>query len=274
MLLFVSNHSPTPLRQVSYKLEGRLISGWIIIHQGDLPWKNSNNYPRNNVLGVDISSTYTSGDNALKYTEVSFYNHDYNICGSYPLLFDYRGTINSTHSGLTCQSWSAQWPNEHSMTSAQYPTSGLGNHNYCRNPNNQPGGAWCYTSNTDIPWEYCDVPVCKDDPGTLNQYAEYKITWTATRTPTFGFLQLAEIEIPGLLGAEHAHQSLPYEGEFVPSVLVGSSNVELVNAYSDGASVDRLSVDGSSTKFQMSRTTSDVTPGSYLSLVVIPSIVI
>ena len=60
----------------------------------------------------------------------------------------------------------------------------------------------------------------------------------------------------------------------MPSVLVGSSDVKLVNAYSDGASVDRLSVDGSSTKFQMSRTTSDVTPGSYLSLVVIPSIVI
>ena len=256
MLSFVSNHSLTPFRQVSYKLEGRLRSGWIIIHQGDLPWKNSNNFPRNKVLGVDISSTYISGDNALNYTEVSFHNYDYNNCGSSPLQFDYRGTINSTQSGLTCQSWSAQWQVG-------------GNHNYCRNPNNQPGGAWCYTTNADMSWEYCDVPVCKDDPGTLKQYAEYKITWTATRTPTSLFLQLAEIEIPGLLGVEHAHQYLPYEGEYVPTVLIGSSDVKLVNAYSAGAPVDWLSVDRSTSKFQMSRTTSVVTPGSYLSLVVI-----
>jgi len=255
MLSFVSNHSPTPYRQVSYKLEGRLKSGWIIIRQGDLPWKNLNNYPRNQVLGVDISSTYTSGDNALKYTEVSFYNHDYTNCGSSPLQFDYRGTINSTHSGLTCQFWPAQ-------------LQVGGNHNYCRNPDNQSGGAWCYTTNTDMSWEYCDVPECKDDPVTLNLYAEYKITWTATRAPTSAFLQLAEIEIPGLLGVEHAHQSLPYEGEYVPSVLIGSSDVKLENAYSDGASVNKLSVDGSTSKCQMFSTTSTVTPGLYLSFVV------
>ena len=245
-------------------------SGWIIIGQGDLPWKYID-FPRNPVLGVDISSTYTSGDNALTYTEVSFYNHDYNNCGSSPLQFDYRGTINSTQSGFTCQSWSAQWPNEHSMTSAQYPTSGLGDHNYCRNPNNQPGGAWCYTTNSDIPWEYCDVSECKDDPGTLNQYLDYKITWTATRetlTPTLS-LQLAEIEVPGLLGVENAHQSLQYEGEYVPSVLMGSSNVELVNAYSEGASNDQMSVDLHTTKFQMTRTNLSANPGSYLLLVVI-----
>lgn len=38
---------------------------------------------------------------------------------------------------------------------------GLGNHNYCRNPDSDPGGNWCYTSTPSSPsgarWEYCDV---------------------------------------------------------------------------------------------------------------------
>ena len=36
--------------------------------------------------------------------------------------------------------------------------------NYCRNPDNEPGGPWCYTTDPDKRWEYCDVPVCDDEP--------------------------------------------------------------------------------------------------------------
>lgn len=244
---------------MTYKLEGRLNNGWILISQGDLPWKNLSSFPRNDFLGVDISSTYTSGDNSLKYTEVSFHNHDYDYCGSPPLKSNYRGTINSTISGQPCQSW----PSE---THVDYPISGLGNHNYCRNPNNQPGGAWCYTTNVDIPWEYCEVPDCRNDPGTLNQYVEYKITWIATRNPTQVSLQLAEIEVPGLLGEERAHTPLEYEGEYVSSVLHGGSQITLVNGYSNGADWDQLSIDRSTQKFEMYRDTLNVTPGSCLLL--------
>ena len=32
------------------------------------------------------------------------------------------------------------------------------NHNYCRNPDSEDGGVWCYTTDPDVKWEYCDVP--------------------------------------------------------------------------------------------------------------------
>ena len=32
------------------------------------------------------------------------------------------------------------------------------NHNYCRNPDSEDGGVWCYTTDPKVKWEYCDVP--------------------------------------------------------------------------------------------------------------------
>ena len=32
----------------------------------------------------------------------------------------------------------------------------LGDHNMCRNPNNRPDGLWCYTTDLDTRWEYCN----------------------------------------------------------------------------------------------------------------------
>ena len=33
-------------------------------------------------------------------------------------------------------------------------------HNYCRSPDNGTV-PWCYTKDTDVRWDYCDVPVCQ-----------------------------------------------------------------------------------------------------------------
>eukprot|EP00105_Crassostrea_gigas_P023839 XP_011443863.1 PREDICTED: plasminogen [Crassostrea gigas] len=40
-------------------------------------------------------------------------------------------------------------------------------HNYCRNPDNEPG-VWCYTTNPKKRWDFCSVPVCPgpQTPGT------------------------------------------------------------------------------------------------------------
>ena len=35
----------------------------------------------------------------------------------------------------------------------------MGDHNYCRNPDGEPA-VWCYTTDPQKRWEYCDVPKC------------------------------------------------------------------------------------------------------------------
>jgi len=68
---------------------------------------------------------------------------------------DYRGCANTTISGRKCQKWTVQWPHRHNVTTGRYRGKGLGNHNYCRNPDNEPGGIWCYTNDRRKRWEYC-----------------------------------------------------------------------------------------------------------------------
>ena len=72
----------------------------------------------------------------------------------------YNGTINTTRSGMTCQRWSEQTPHQFILPSRQYPEI-AGGHNYCRNPGSRaPEGPWCFTTDPNIRWEYCDVPKC------------------------------------------------------------------------------------------------------------------
>ena len=58
----------------------------------------------------------------------------------------YNGTVNVTMNGIPCKSWSQ--------------SGGLENHNFCRNPDMEPGGVWCYTTNPNKTWDYCPVPRC------------------------------------------------------------------------------------------------------------------
>ena len=46
----------------------------------------------------------------------------------------YRGTISKTISGKTCQKWTENSPHAHNYTEDNYPNNGIGDHNYCRNP--------------------------------------------------------------------------------------------------------------------------------------------
>lgn len=34
--------------------------------------------------------------------------------------------------------------------------------NYCRNPSNSEGGPWCYTTDPNTRWQYCDIPACSE----------------------------------------------------------------------------------------------------------------
>ena len=69
---------------------------------------------------------------------------------------DYRGRVSQTTSGKTCQRWTTQEPHSHSYTPAQHPNKGLGEHNFCRNPDGR-SKPWCYTTDSGTKWGYCDV---------------------------------------------------------------------------------------------------------------------
>jgi hypothetical protein len=51
--------------------------------------------------------------------------------------------------------WTAQSPHRHSRTPQRYRNKGLGDHNYCRNPDLGAKTIWCYTTDKGKRWEEC-----------------------------------------------------------------------------------------------------------------------
>ncbi|XP_052090869.1 apolipoprotein(a)-like [Mytilus californianus] len=66
----------------------------------------------------------------------------------------YRGRRNVTASGIPCQHWSSTSPHDHSYL--------FNAENYCRNSEKANVGPWCYTQDTNVRWDYCDIPVCSN----------------------------------------------------------------------------------------------------------------
>lgn len=47
------------------------------------------------------------------------------------------------------------------MTEHTLPEFGVGQHNFCRNPDRSEGGVWCYAAhNNTVSRELCNVPDC------------------------------------------------------------------------------------------------------------------
>ncbi|XP_061754381.1 tissue-type plasminogen activator isoform X1 [Nerophis ophidion] len=77
----------------------------------------------------------------------------------------YRGTWTISKSGAECINWNATSLRGKRFTARKVDASslGLGNHNFCRNPDND-SAPWCYTyKGTQIAWEFCSVPKCPED---------------------------------------------------------------------------------------------------------------
>ena len=79
---------------------------------------------------------------------------------------EYRGNISVTTDGFPCQAWTSQPPHLHEMTDPDlFPDDTLEEaQNFCRNPDRDPRGPWCYkmehTASTTIVKRPCNVPYC------------------------------------------------------------------------------------------------------------------
>uniref|UniRef100_A0A8C5PBS8 Macrophage stimulating 1 n=1 Tax=Leptobrachium leishanense TaxID=445787 RepID=A0A8C5PBS8_9ANUR len=76
----------------------------------------------------------------------------------------YTGKVSKTRKGITCRNWSEKIDGPH------YPVSGYLDGNYCRNPDKDSHGPWCYTKDPNTPFDYCAIKSCGKDqkPGIKN----------------------------------------------------------------------------------------------------------
>lgn len=115
---------------------------------------------------VEICMTTTSlwSDGYLSCGQNECYNPGSSIA--------YQGRRTCGLSGTQCQSWSAQTPHAHPYTSQNFSEGSITlAKNYCRDPSGVYGQPWCFTTNPNIVWEYCEIPKCADLPITYGNCA-------------------------------------------------------------------------------------------------------
>ncbi|XP_041362239.1 scavenger receptor cysteine-rich type 1 protein M130-like isoform X2 [Gigantopelta aegis] len=74
---------------------------------------------------------------------------------------DYRGLMAVTMKGTPC----LKWTNSVSVHPTDYPDKGLGNHNYCRNPDDD-AKPWCWVNHELLKFGYCAIPECSEQAST------------------------------------------------------------------------------------------------------------
>merc|ERR1719359_1933965 len=102
--------------------------------------------------------------------------------------------MTSTNSGHTCQKWTVKKP--HSGTPEPNPENGLGNHNYCRNPDSSEDKPWCFTMDPspDHKKETCAAPAC---PGMARDFKDEAKTLSTKMMPSFDCECLATLHALG-----------------------------------------------------------------------------
>ncbi|XP_061108444.1 hepatocyte growth factor [Conger conger] len=74
---------------------------------------------------------------------------------------NYKGNQSVTKAGITCQAWSSTIPHDHTFQPTRYRRRDL-QENYCRNPENEPTGPWCFTTDSKVRHQTCDIPQCSE----------------------------------------------------------------------------------------------------------------
>ncbi|XP_060737276.1 salivary plasminogen activator beta isoform X2 [Tachysurus vachellii] len=101
--------------------------------------------------------------------------------------YDYRGTWSISSSGSECINWNSTLLRGKKFTARKPDTRilGLGNHNYCRNPDGD-SRPWCYIyKKSQIVWEFCSIPNCTTDPVlecVQDSGQSYRGTWSVSKS--------------------------------------------------------------------------------------------
>ncbi|XP_039209378.1 hepatocyte growth factor isoform X6 [Crotalus tigris] len=81
---------------------------------------------------------------------------------------NYMGNLAQTRFGLTCSMWDKNIQDlRRHLPIYKDLDIGKVKKNYCRNPDDDAHGPWCYTSNPQIPWDYCRISRCDSDPVSM-----------------------------------------------------------------------------------------------------------
>ncbi|RXN24706.1 hepatocyte growth factor-like protein [Labeo rohita] len=88
----------------------------------------------------------------------------------------YNGKRAKTRSGIPCAPWK-----DHRESNERYVDLLMAEQagNFCRNPDKDKHGPWCYTNSSSIPWDYCALKSCEPSHNNLPQKDE------STRTSCF-----------------------------------------------------------------------------------------
>ncbi|KAJ3604233.1 hypothetical protein NHX12_028974 [Muraenolepis orangiensis] len=77
----------------------------------------------------------------------------------------YRGILSISHKGNVCINWNSTSLRGKRFTAKKHDASslGIGNHNYCRNPDND-STPWCFVyKGSQVTWEFCSAPKCPEN---------------------------------------------------------------------------------------------------------------
>uniref|UniRef100_A0A1A7XNI6 Plasminogen activator n=1 Tax=Iconisemion striatum TaxID=60296 RepID=A0A1A7XNI6_9TELE len=99
----------------------------------------------------------------------------------------YRGTQSTSQTGSECINWNSTSLRGRKFTARKLDaiSLGLGNHNFCRNPD-RDNSPWCYIyKGTEVVWDFCSLPKCTKDRNTeciVDSGQSYRGTTAVTKS--------------------------------------------------------------------------------------------